>query len=462
MDNDAGPIRSERGRSSALYRHQTNRVNDGRGALDPAKNPTMTTPQKLPTYDQALRSVLATLPPPSAALLQQPLDEALGSELAEPIRADRDLPPFNRAAMDGYAVRSGDLGEEGGSLEVVGTIAAGSPVDGVSLASGQCVAIATGAPVPSDADTVVPHELTDRGHPTVMINGPAKPGNAIHPRGADASAGDVLLPAGITLRPHHLAIAATAGAARLVVSHRAPVVTVISSGDEIRPPETPTEELERHQIRESNVTLLRHAVPFFGGSILRCVHVEDEAEPTRQAVRQAVRESDFVVTVGGISAGTRDRFPDAFEHAGVETHLKGAAIQPGKPIFIGSVVTDGHACTVVGLPGNPVSVLATSHLFLWPLMRRFRGLPARLPWVVRPAGYPAKPNPHREAFRPCHIEDRGIVIPEWQGSGDLAHVAPTTGLARLPMERDMVTAGNPLSYLPYAWNLQTTRPGDPR
>ncbi|MCA9311817.1 MAG: molybdopterin molybdotransferase MoeA [Phycisphaerales bacterium] len=420
----------------------------------------MNSPVQLPSYDQALRMILADAPSPGPAVIERPLDLALGDTLAGPVRADRDLPPFNRAAMDGYAVRAADLASGGPTtLRLVGNIAAGEPAD-LRIEAGTCAAIATGAPVPEGADTVVPHEKTDRGDPQVTVREAVEAGFAIHPRAADAAAGDELLPAGITLGPHHLAIAATVGAVSLPVSLRAPSVTIISSGDEIRPPETTSAELLPHQIRESNVTYLRHAIPAFGGRVLDHLHARDEAKPTREAVAHAIATSDIVVTIGGISAGRRDRFPDAFEDAGVVTHLRGAAIQPGKPIFVGSVlVDDERPCLIVGLPGNPVSVLATSHLFLWPLVRRFRGLSPRLPWMVRPSARAVMPNPSREVFRPCHIEDRGVVIPEWHGSGDLAHVAPTTGLARLPVEDDVVEAGNPISCLPYAWNMQSPRPG---
>ena len=158
--------------------------------------------------------------------------------------------------------------------------------------------------------------------------------------------------------------------------------------------------------------------------------------------------ADIVVTVGGISAGKRDYFPEVFADTGVETVLKGANIQPGKPIMVGT-----HAkTTVLGMPGNPVSALACACLFGWPVVRQMQGMPAQLPWQVAPLACDVKPNATRQAFRPCVLENGRVSIPTWQGSGDLMHTVETNGLVQLPQSDADVLAGTQVSCVAYPWN----------
>ena len=250
------------------------------------------------------------------------------------------------------------------------------------MPSGACVAIATGAPLPADVDTVIQHELSDRGDPVRFTVASIERGHAVHRRGADARAGDELLPAGTRLGAHHLGIAASVGATELRVRRR-PRAVVLSSGDEVVPPSAGL--VLSHQIRNSNATLATELLRRFGAEPVAARHVPDDPDATAAAVAEALAEADLLVTIGGISAGARDFFPGTFAGHGVRLELHGAAIQPGRPVLVGQA--PGGA-VVVGLPGNPVSVLACACLFAWPIVRRSSGSTRRC------AGAPS-PSPSR-------------------------------------------------------------------
>jgi molybdopterin molybdotransferase len=394
----------------------------------------------LPDYRAALDLALAAARPLDDTETV-PLAEADGRVLAVAIVADRDLPPFDRAQMDGYALRAGEVGVVE-AWPVSAVVPAGAaPPDAVP--PGTCVRIATGAMLPADVDTVIQHERSDRGDPVRFTIDAVDAGHAVHPRGADAKAGATLVAAGTRLGPHHLGLAAAVGAATPVVRTR-PRAIVLTSGDEVRGVE---DDVAVHQIRNSNgpqtLALLRRC----GAEGVAHRHVMDEPEPTASAVGAALAEADLVVTIGGISAGERDHFPGAFDAHGVERNLHGAAIQPGKPVIAGRA--PGGA-VVVGLPGNPVSSLACACLFAWPIVRRLLGLDPALPWRTVENGAPVRPNPKRRAFRPARLDGDGrACVPAWAGSGDLAHTAETDGLLELPVQREEVAPGTPLPFLPW-------------
>jgi molybdopterin molybdotransferase len=405
----------------------------------------------LPDYDDALRGALASV----RALGDTepvPVADAAGRTLAEPVVADRPLPPFDRAQMDGYALRADEVGTID-AWPVVATIAAGASPD-VTVPAGHCVAIATGAALPADVDTVIPHEESDRGDPVRFTVSRVTRGRAVHPRGADADAGDELVARGTILASHHLGIATAVGAERVTVARR-PRAIVLSSGDELR---LPGEPVETHQIRNSNGPMIAALLERLGAepvgatddersesSVLFPI-VRDERDETIAAVGAALAH-DLVITIGGISAGERDHFPAAFDAHGVERSLAGAAIQPGKPVIVGRA--PGGA-VVVGLPGNPVSALACTCLFAWPIVRVMLGMDPALPWRDAALAESVKPNPRRRAFRPAVAgADGRVTVPAWAGSGDLAHTAPTDGLAELPVQGEPVEPGVPVRFLPW-------------
>lgn len=392
----------------------------------------------LPDYAEALERALRAAAPLGDTEVVD-LACATGRTLRESITADRDLPPFNRAQMDGYALRAAELGRRS-AWPVAGTIAAGHSAQ-MSVPPGQCVAIATGAPLPHDVDTVIQHELSDRGDPVHFTTDAIEPGNAVHPRGSDAVAGTTVLEPGTVLGPCHLGIAATVGRDRLRVARR-PRAIVLTSGDEVR---GAGEAPASHEIRNSNGPQTMDLMRRFGAEPIDHRHVRDDREDTASAVSAALAACDVLVTTGGISVGDRDHFPAAFDALGVDLVLVGAAIQPGRPVVVGR---GPGGVVVAGLPGNPVSALACACLFVEPLVRTLLGAVPTLPWVWAELAEPVAANPRRRAFRPaCLDRDGRIRVPRWSGSGDLAHTAATSGLAELPVQAPEVAAGTRVRFL---------------
>jgi molybdopterin molybdotransferase len=362
----------------------------------------------------------------------RPLREAAGCILAAPVRIDRDQPGFDRATMDGYAVR---LDGDRARFPVVATVTAGEAFDG-ALAPGQALRIMTGAPCPPDV-TVVPIELTDGGLDEVQVRerGALAPGRNIAWRGEDARAGDVVLEAGTRLAAATLSAAAMAGARELEV-YRAPRVGVVTTGDEVGQ-DGPA------GIRDSNGPLLAGFLGALGCPFARA-HAPDDAAALERALATAAGDAEVVVTVGGVSMGAKDFIPGAAARLGYETVFHKVAVQPGKPIF---AARSAAGRLLVGLPGNPVSVLATAHLFLLPALGRFLGgwLPA---WLELPLASAFAQRGDRHLFLPATLGDGGVRPVAWNGSGDLLAAAAGDGLVDLPPGNSFA-AGAPVRFLPY-------------
>lgn len=403
----------------------------------------------LPDYADALDAALKAASPLAHVEVVE-LSHAVDRVLGAPVVADRALPPFNRAMMDGYALRAAEFGTID-AWPVVAVISAGTPAD-VRVPPGTCVAIATGASLPEELDTVIQHEVSDRGdldgQPVRFNIASITSGASVHPRGSDARQGDVIIPTGVVLRPHHLGIAASVGTTRLTVVAK-PRIMILTSGDEVV---SPASDALPHQIRNSNGPMLASLLEQCGGSVVAHHHVPDELDATIRAVGDAICTADLIITVGGVSAGERDHFPAAFDEHRVERAVHGAMIQPGRPIFVGCVNnTDGALSpTVIALPGNPVSALACACLFAWPILRLMLGLDPSLPWRRVALREAVKPNARRRAFRPAILNADGTVtVPHWSGSGDLCHTMPTSGLLELPVQADAVEPGTELRFLPW-------------
>lgn len=320
------------------------------------------------SIDAALERVLAHARP--LEVEDVPLDDAAGRVLAEDALAIVDLPPFASSAMDGFAIRAADVP---GTLPVAFRIAAGRTAT-APLAPGETSGIATGAPIPDGADTVVPLEVVvDRGN-RVEFPSVAIAGSNVRPRGGDLSVGGLVVGAGQTLGPAQLAGLAAAGVG-VARCGRRPRVTVLTTGTELRPPGS---TLAAGQIYEANGVALAAAFAATGAVVERLASVNDDPDAHREALRRGL-EADVLVTSGGVSVGPHDLVRATARELGVEEIFWGVAMRPGKPLAFG-VLGD---TLVFGLPGNPVSSLVAAELFVRPALLALQGH--------------AQPRPHFEA-----------------------------------------------------------------
>jgi molybdopterin molybdotransferase len=358
-----------------------------------------------------------------------------GRVVAADVHAAHDLPPFDNSAMDGFAVRAADAGEE---LPIAGGSFAGD--DPARLAPHTAMTIATGAPLPAGADSVVPVERAHVQGERVSFDGPVPLGDHVRRRGTDVSAHSVLISAGSRLRPLSLAAIATGGVGQ-VRCHRAPRVCVVVTGDELV---APGEPLARGQIHESNSILIASRCRQAGAEVVRIVRVPDDAEATNAALALALREADVVVTSGGVSVGTRDHVKPALAALGVEQLFWRMAVQPGRPTWCG--LRDGRL--VVGLPGNPLSVMVGLELLLLPALLRLAGAAEPGPATFQaPLTTALRQDPGRVRVRPVRLVRGGAEPLGADLSHQLARAALADALALVPIGDGELPAGAPVELI---------------
>lgn len=294
------------------------------------------------------------------------LDAARGRILAENVIALRTQPPFNASAMDGYAVRAVDIETVPAKLAVIGEAPAGHGFDG-EVGPRQAVRIFTGAPVPHGADTILIQERARRDDDktvTALESVPVE--EFIRPAGLDFALGQRLLASGRRLGYRELALAAAMNHDRLTVRQR-PKVAIVATGDELV---APGEEPGPDQIVASNSYAVSALVDEMGGTATDLGIVADDTEAIAKAIRGALDDgTDILVTLGGASVGDHDLIQDALGDIGFELGFWRIAMRPGKPLIFGHV----GPMKVLGLPGNPVSSIVCSLLFLRPLLKTLLG-----------------------------------------------------------------------------------------
>jgi molybdopterin molybdotransferase len=355
--------------------------------------------------DEAQRLVLERVRPlPSERV---PLELAAGRVLAEAARATVDLPPFPSSAMDGFAVRAGDVP---GTLPVVARIAAGRPAPRV-LALGEAMAIATGGVVPEGADAVIPVEYVVEHDNAVEFPDAAVVGANVRPRGGDLRAGDEVVPAGTRLGAAQLGALAAAGVAE-VDCGAIPRAAVVATGTELR---RPGEPLGPGEVYEANGLILETQLRSAGASVERLAAVADDEDAHREAIARGL-EHDVLVTSGGVSVGPHDLVRRVESDLGVEEVFWRVAVKPGKPVSFGV-----RARTLVfGLPGNPVSSLVAFELFVRPCVLALQGaadpLPRFEPGTLAAA---VKRNPARDEL----VRARRNASP----NGEAVEVEPVVG-----------------------------------
>lgn len=382
--------------------------------------------------------------------------EAHGATLRETVRAAVDIPVFDNSAMDGFAVRSADVADASADRPVPLTVVADLPAgagDDPPLRPGQAARIMTGAPVPTDADTVVPFEDTVDGlaeslTTTTVLRAPRASGAHVRRAGEDVRAGDTLLSPGTLLGGFQVSAAAAAGVATLLVSRRARVA-VVSTGSELVPPGGP---LRHGQILESNSLLLAGMATAAGAEVVSRLSVDDEGGALRDAVTRLTTgddRADVVVFSGGVSAG-------AFEVVRTELSARMAftrvAMQPGKPQGFGAL-PDGTL--LFGLPGNPVSAAVSFEVFVRPALAALHGRTTLHRPVLRlPATTGWRPPVGRRQYLPAVVEpttDGTWGVRPATRDGSASHRAGGLGrahaLAVVPAGTRSVDVGDPVDVL---------------
>ena len=399
----------------------------------------------LPVEDARARTLALVSPLPPEWVR---LEEALGRALAEDVRAQRTLPPWDNSAMDGFAVCSAEFSAPlPVRLQVKETIYAGQ-MPRQEVQPGTCARIMTGAPLPAGADAVVMRERTQLapGGEAVDILEAVGPGHFVRPRGEDAREGEVLLPRGTPLGIPELGLLVGQGMLTAPVPRR-PRVAILSTGDELCRADAPVEG----RIVDANAPALSLAVLRAGGVPSVLGIARDTLEDVYRHLA-AAGAYDLVLTSAGMSVGEHDFVREALEKLGVERDFWRVAIKPGKPLAVGRK----GGTVYIGLPGNPTSSLVTFELFVRPALRRMLGHPDVEPPRVsgRLAGELKKPEGLAHYVRVTATWQDGEL---WarplatQTSGALRSAASATHLLHFPRASSRLATGDKVELLPLSW-----------
>ncbi len=412
------------------------------------------------SVDEALAEILShvqPLDPEEVSIL-----DALGRVLAEEIVSDINIPPFDNSAMDGYAVRSADVRTAGPEtpvrLTVLGSVAAGY-VAGLQVEPGSTIRIMTGAPLPEDADAVVPYEDTsdfDRSKqerlaspsPVVHVRQPVAPGDHVRPAGEDIRMGERVLAPGRVLRPQEIGVLASLGR-ESVLAHRRPRVAILATGDELLEVHEP---LEPGKIRNSNEYTNSALVERTGGIPLRLGIARDtEADLTAKIQAGLEQGADLFLSSGGVSVGDYDVVKDVLGAEGTMQFWQ-VCMKPGKPLAFG--LLPGNV-PLIGLPGNPVSAMVSFEQFARPAILRMLGHTDLTKPSVRAVLDEPLTNSGRRGFIRVVVTRRDdgyhARTTGEQGSGVLTSMAKANGLAIVPEGVFQVEAGNELTVQMLDW-----------
>lgn len=367
------------------------------------------------------------------------VDNAVGRVLAEDILADRSVPPFDRSAMDGYAVIAQDTFDADHHevlLEIDGVIHAGEVSD-ITVMNGHCVQIATGSPKPAGADAVVMVEFTEKRGDKVLITKPVYPGANISKLGEDIKKGEIVLKKATFLTPAKIGTLSALGRTEVEV-YQKPKVSIIATGTEIVQPGQP---LSPGQIYDVNSFTLEAILKNNGAEIQRHPIITDDPKLLREGIKRAL-ESDMVVLSGGSSVGEKDLLAGIVEEMG-QVLFHGVQIKPGKPTLFGLI--DGKP--IFGMPGFPTSCLSNAHIFLVPAIRKMARLPIGTERTIRAKmGKRIVSSSGRKQFLTVRIEN-GVAYPVFKHSGAITSMAQADGYIMLPVNLDVIEEGQEIEVI---------------
>jgi len=372
------------------------------------------------------------------------LSDSRGRVLAEDIIADTDLPPFDRAQMDGYAVRASDVVNTPAQLRIVGESAAGAGWHH-EMKTGEAVRIMTGAPVPTGADAVQQVELTqeiESGSVVEILNS-VEAGRSIVRQADEIKSGETVLRAGEEISAAMIATLASFGYAQVKVGRR-PRVAVMATGSELVDVD---QKPARDQIRESNNYTIAAYASLSGAVVERLPLCGDDPDALKRQMTAASESCDVLITSGGVSMGVYDFTKAALKELGAEIFFERVSLRPGKPTVFGRL---GKAL-VFGLPGNPVSVTVTFNLFARTALRAMQG--ATQTTLMKEQAVLArdvKGSADRESYLPAVLrtDEKGTLLAnplKWGGSSDFIAFAKATALINLPAGTRLINQGTPLT-----------------
>ena len=397
--------------------------------------------------EDALARILAAVNPVGGAETV-PIRAGLGRILAADVVSRIDVPAHTNSAMDGYALRGSDLLPDAETrLEVIGIAAAGRPFNGV-VATGQCVRILTGAPLPRGADTVVMQERVTREDDVAIVGTGQKPGQHVRQAGEDIARGDVALAAGSVLMPAELGILASVGVGEVSVRRR-PRVAFFSTGDELC---SVGERLGDGQIYDSNGYTSYGMLTRVGAEVIDMGVIRDDRAAIEDAFARASSCADAVVTSGGVSVGDADYVKETLEKTGSVGFWR-VAMKPGRPLAFGRI---GNAL-FFGLPGNPVSAMVTYYQLVQPALQALAGMPDQGPPPTVKAV--SRQTLHKKTGR--REFQRGVLTSDehgrlfvaragQQGSGVLSSMNAANCFIVLPEEAGPVAQGDEVSVQPFS------------
>lgn len=391
------------------------------------------------SFDEAL-AILLDKARPIAQTESADTLAASGRVLAREVVSSITVPAIDTSAMDGYAIRAGEVPLPGTSLPVTQRIPAG--VIGHALQVGSAARIFTGAPLPPGADAVVMQELCEANGDSVVINHHPRVGEAVRKAGSEVASGSLVLPRGVRLGAPEIGLAASVGVARLEVVRRMRVA-LFSTGDELI---MPGEALPPGRVYNSNRFQLRVLLESLGCEVNDFGIVPDRLDATRATLRAAARGNDLIITSGGVSVGEEDHVKPAVDAEGTLDVWK-IAMKPGKPLAFGHV----GECAFIGLPGNPVSSFVTFLMMVRPLILATQGagtvMPRRLS-LVADFDWP-RPDARREFLRGRISDEGGVQLYDKQGSAALSSIAWANGLIDVPPGTP-VRRGDVVRFISYA------------
>jgi molybdopterin molybdotransferase len=357
--------------------------------------------------------------------------DSLDRVLAEDVFSDVDMPPFDKAAMDGFACRREDLDKE---LDVIETIPAGK-IPEKSIGAEQCARIMTGAMIPEGADTVIMVEQTEEtGTERIRFTASKTTANIAY-QAEDVKVGDVMWRKGQPIKPSHIAIFSAVGCTNPLVA-RQPRVAILSTGDELV---EPNEKPGPGKIRNSNAWQLMAQVTQAGSIPVYMGIVPDTKEDTDIAISKALAENDVVILTGGVSMGDFDFVPEIMRKNKVDIHFQKVAVKPGRPTVFG--VTDKS--WIFGLPGNPVSSFINFEIFVKPLLYKLMGYDFKPVEMKLPMGVNFKrKKADRLEWVPVKMNENAEVVPvSYHGSAHIHAVCLSNALMSVPVDKFEITKG---------------------